>query len=112
MIAFGDFYRLQSPFEGNFAAWEIVRPDADMAIVTVTRVLSEINGPYRRLPLCGLSKSRKYHVKSKYLSYDAYGDELMQYGMMLEDRSSGQAMDDSGCCQDFLSVLYEVTAIE
>ena len=112
MIAFGDFYRLQRPFGGNFAAWEIVRPDADMAIVTVTRVLSEINGPYRRLPLCGLSKSRKYHVKSKYLSYDAYGDELMQYGMMLEDRSSGQAMDDSGCCQDFLSVLYEVTAIE
>lgn len=111
LIAEGNFYRLCSPFETNFAAWETVALDRQRAIVTVTRILSEINGPYRRLPLCGLLAEQKYHIKSRFLSYDAYGDELMQYGLMLEDKSSGQVIDGSGGCQDFLSVLYEITAI-
>lgn len=111
LIAKGDFYRLLSPFEGNFAAWEIADRSGSRALVTVTRLLSEVNGPYRRLLLRGLCKEQKYHVKSRYLSYDAYGDELMQFGMMLEDKSSGQVLDESGGCQDFLSVLYEITAI-
>ncbi len=109
-IAAGDFYRLLSPFEGNFAAWEIAEPDGSRALVTVTRILSEINGAYRRLPLRGLLKNRKYHIQSKYISYDAYGDELMQFGLMLEDKSSGQVIDGSGGCQDFLSLIYEISA--
>ncbi len=109
-IAAGDFYRLLSPFEGNFAAWEVVEPDGSRALVTVTRMLSEINGPYRRLPLQGLLKNREYHIQSKYISYDAYGDELMQFGLMLEDKSSGQVIDASGGCQDFLSLVYEISA--
>ncbi len=109
-IAAGDFYRLRSPFEGNFAAWEIAEPDGSRALVTVTRILSEINGAYRRLPLRGLLKNRKYHIQSKYISYDAYGDELMQFGLMLEDKSSGQVIDGSGGCQDFLSLIYEISA--
>lgn len=109
-IAEGDFYRLLSPFEGNFAAWEVVESDGGRALVTVTRMLSEINGPYRRLPLSGLVKNREYHIQSKYISYDAYGDELMQFGLMLEDKSSGQVIDGSGGCQDFLSLMYEISA--
>lgn len=109
-IAAGDFYRLLSPFEGNFAAWEIAEPDGSRALVTITRILSEINGAYRRLPLRGLLKNRKYHIQSKYISYDAYGDELMQFGLMLEDKSSGQVIDGSGGCQDFLSLIYEINA--
>lgn len=111
LITEGNFYRLCSPFETNFAAWETAALDRQRAIVTVTRILSEINGPYRRLPLCGLLAEQKYHIESRFLSYDAYGDELMQYGLMLEDKSSGQVIDGSGGCQDFLSVLYEITAI-
>ena len=109
-LAKGDFYRLLSPFEGNFAAWEVVNPEGSKALITVTRMLSEINGPYRRLPLRGLIENRKYHIQSKFLSYDAYGDELMEYGLMLEDKSSGQIIDGSGGCKDFLSVMYEITA--
>ena len=111
LITEGNFYRLCSPFETNFAAWETAALDRQRAIVTVTRMLSEINGPYRRLSLCGLLAEQKYHIESRFLSYDAYGDELMQYGLMLEDKSSGQVIDGSGGCQDFLSVLYEITAI-
>lgn len=110
LIAGGDFYRLCSPFETNFAAWETAASDGTRALVTVTRILSEINGPYRRLPLRGLLEDQNYHIESRFLSYDAYGDELMQYGLMLEDKSSGQIIDGSGGCQDFLSVLYEITA--
>lgn len=109
LIAKGDLYRLLSPFEGNFAAWEIAEPDGSRALVTVTRILSEANGPYRRLPLCGLVPDRRYHIKGRYDEYDAYGDELMQYGMILEDRSSGQIIDGSARCCDFLSICYEVT---
>lgn len=109
-IAKGDFYRLLSPFEGNFAAWEVVDREGSKALVTVTRILSEINGPYRRLPLQGLEENREYHIQSRYLSYDAYGDELMEYGLILEDKSSGQVIDGSGGCKDFLSVMYEITA--
>ncbi len=112
LIAKGDFYRLLSPFEGNFAAWEVVRQDGRQAFVTVTRILSETNGPYRRLPLCGLSEERKYHVESRYLSYDAYGDELMQYGLILEDKSSGSPTDASAGCRDFMSLMYKVSVIE
>lgn len=109
LIATGDFYRLLSPFEGNFAAWEIAAPDGTRALVTVTRMLSEANGPYRRLPLRGLYAEKEYHIQGRYNAYDAYGDELMQYGLILEDKSSGQIIDGSGGCEDFLSVLYEIT---
>ena len=105
----GTFYRLLSPFEGNFAAWEVAEHDSSRALVTVTRILSEINGPYRRLPLLGLNPNRKYHISSKYLSYEAYGDELMQFGLMLEDLSSGQSME--GSCEDFRSLIYEVVGL-
>ena len=105
----GTFYRLLSPFEGNFAAWEVVEHDRSRALVTVSRILSEINGPYRRLPLLGLDPDRKYHISSKYLSYEAYGDELMQFGLMLEDLSSGQSME--GSCEDFRSLIYEVVSL-
>lgn len=109
-IAEGEFYRLLSPFEENFAAWEIAESDGSRALVTVTRILSEANGPYRRLPLCGLQETQEYHIKGKYNSYDAYGDELMQYGLILEDKSSGSVTDGSGRCEDYLSIIYEITA--
>ncbi len=112
LLAQGDFYRLLSPFEGNFAAWEICQPDGSRALVTVTRILSEVNGPYRRLPLRGLLPGQSYHIQSPHLSYDAYGDELMQFGLMLEDRSAGQVTDGGDTCHDFCSLLYEITAIQ
>lgn len=111
LFAKGDFYRLISPFEENFAAWEAAEPDGQRAFVTVTRILSEVNGPYRRLRLCGLCPDRKYRIRGKYLSYEAYGDELMQFGMRLEDKSNGQVIDGSGHCEDFCSDLYEITAV-
>lgn len=111
LLVRGDFYRLLSPFEGNFAGWEVVEQNGSRALVTVTRILSEINGPYRRIPLQGLTPDRMYQVHSKYLSYEAYGDELMQYGLMLEDQSSGQIIEcsgGSGSCEDFRSLVYEI----
>ena len=114
LLVQGAFYRLLSPFEGNFAAWEVAEHDGSRALVTVTRILSEINGPYRRLPLLGLDPDRKYHIYSKYLSYEAYGDELMQFGLMLEDQASGQVIEGSGgsgSCEDFRSLVYEIVGL-
>ncbi len=114
LLSQGSFYRLLSPFEGNFAAWEMAERDGSRALVTVTRILSEINGPYRRIPLLGLNPNQKYRIYSRYLSYEAYGDELMQFGLMLEDQASGQIIEGSGgsgSCEDFRSLVYEVLAI-
>ena len=38
-----------------------------------------------------------------------FRSELMQYGLLLEDKSSGQIIDGSEHCQDFSSILYEIT---
>ncbi len=111
LLAQGDFYRLLSPFQGNLCAWQVALPDGARALVMVARILSEANGPYRRLPLRGLLPGRKYKVTGKYLSYEAYGDELMQFGLMLEDKSSGEVRDGSGPCRDFSSQIYQVDAI-
>ena len=65
-------------------------------------------------PLLGLDPDRKYHIYSKYLSYEAYGDELMQFGLMLEDQASGQVIEGSGgsgSCEDFRSLVYEVVGL-
>ena len=35
----------------------------------------------------------------------------MSFGLMLEDKSSGQVIDGSGGCHDFLSVRYELQEI-
>ena len=62
----------------------------------------------------GLDPDRKYHIYSKYLSYEAYGDELMQFGLMLEDQASGQIIEGSGgsgSCEDFRSLVYEVVGL-
>ena len=57
VLQFGDFYRLRSPFAGNFTAWMAVSPDRRTALVGWYRLLSEANGPCRRVRLQGDRKS-------------------------------------------------------
>ncbi|WP_301082267.1 alpha-galactosidase, partial [Faecalibaculum rodentium] len=65
LIQFGTFYRLQSPFAGTETAWMVVSEDKKQAIVGYYRVLQEINAPFRRLKLQGLSPDRLYAISGK-----------------------------------------------
>ena len=53
VIQFGTFYRLQSPFEHNIAAWMVVSEDKKTAIVGYYKILNDVNCEFRTLKLKG-----------------------------------------------------------
>ena len=87
LIQKGTFYRLKSPFEGNEIAWMIVSEDQKEAFVGYYRVMQPINIGFQRLKLTGLREDLQYKVSG--ISYNCYGDELMQVGIILSDAASG-----------------------
>ena len=115
LIQFGTFYRLQSPFDGNTAAWMVVSGDRREALVGWYRTLVGVNMPYTRLRLQGLDPGLEYHVEvqGSYVEgpsvHEAaagmhYGDELMYLGLITTDGSSGENEGLQSC--DFDSRIY------
>lgn len=94
LLQFGDFYRLLSPFETNYASWMFVNEDQSKAIVFFFEILANANKPFVKVKLVGLEKSAMYKVKDKTCS----GDELMKYGLYLNVNLSG----------DFQSTVIEI----
>ena len=60
LVQFGNFYRLQSPFEGNSAAWMFVAPDLSRAWVSFFRIHFEANSSFPLLKLKGLEPGGRY----------------------------------------------------
>lgn len=108
LLQFGTFYRLKSPFEGNETAWMVVSEDKNKAIVGYYKKLQKVNHPYNRVKLQGLDPNKRYSVSIN--EYEAYGDELMNIGMITTDRSSGEQKDISKAEGDYSSRLYILTA--
>jgi alpha-galactosidase len=106
----GDFYRLINPFEKGDAAWMVVSQDKTEAIAAFYQRLNRINASWLRLKLDGLDKDMCYEVTCHAVSepdlksYKAYGDELMNIGIIIDrgtlDREGG----------DFASLLYTIKA--
>lgn len=109
VVQFGTFWRLQSPFAGNEAAWMTVSPDRNTALVGVFRVLQEVNAGFRRVRLAGLDPDRLYRVTAPDGTARChYGDELMQAGLVTSDGSCGENPTGEG---DFLARLYRLEAV-
>lgn len=108
LLQFGTFYRLESPFDGNCAAWMVVSDDKKQAIVAVYRFLNEVNTHYRRLRLHGLCEDMLYEIEESGLSL--YGDELMNAGLVTSDSSSGEPQPGDERAYDFYSRLYLLRA--
>lgn len=101
LIQFGDFYRLLSPFEGNYVSWLVISKDKKTAIVFYMAILNEINSAYKKLKLKGLNPDYLYRVdQSDILSY---GDELMTLGLNITDNFYTESKENSG---DFKSRIY------
>ena len=107
VIQFGTFYRLQSPFENNIAAWMTVSEDKKTAIVGYYKILNDVNCEFRRMKLRGLLPDVKYQVEEKDEWF--YGDELMSAGLITSDASAGQAFPGE-YCTDFWSKIYVLKA--
>ncbi|HEY5753501.1 MAG TPA: alpha-galactosidase [Chthoniobacterales bacterium] len=73
----GDLYRLCNPFESNEAAWIVVSPSKDEALVTHVNTLALPNASQRFLRLKGLDPAAKYQVGDLTCS----GDVLMNVGL-------------------------------
>lgn len=112
LLQFGTFWRLQSPFAGNEAAWMTVAPDRSAALVAQYLILQEVNAGYRRLRLAGLDPDRLYRVtrlgsgaRTAGQPITACGDELMRAGLVTTD-------EDPASEGDFVSRLYLLETAE
>ena len=107
VIQFGDFYRLLSPFQGNFTAWMAVSPDRCTALVGWYKTLNEVNGPFRRLRLRGLDPALCYTVDG---TSAHYGDELMEVGLLTTDSAAGERQPGQRPSRDFDSHIFVLKA--
>jgi alpha-galactosidase len=99
LIQFGEFYRLQSPFEGNETAWLFTDKDKTQAIVFYFRVLAEPAAPLTVLKLKGMDISKKYRVIGTDKVYG--GDELSYVGLSIPAEIKG----------DFQSYVWQLNEI-
>lgn len=107
VLQFGTFYRLLSPFEGNFTAWMAVSEDKKTAIVGYYKVLNEVNGPLRRVILAGLDPEMDYEINGGLVQG---GDQLMNMGLVVTDSAAGNVDDTTPPSCDFDSRLYVLKA--
>jgi alpha-galactosidase len=110
LIQKGLFYRLLSPFvgSGNDTAWMVVSKDKKEAILGYYQVLAKPNAKYKRLLLKGLEPNTEYEIEGSSITH--YGDELMNFGLVLEE--GNVVVDQSGYKQygDFTAQLFVIKA--
>ena len=107
VIQFGDFYRLLSPYEGNFVAWMVVSQDKRTALVGWYKILNEVNGPYRRVKLQGLCPDWDYTIDENLCRG---GDELMRIGLLTTDSAAGEHQKNEPTTRDFDSHIFLLKA--
>ncbi len=79
LVQFGEFYRLRSPFEGNFTAWLYISQDKKEVLVGFYQILAGPNPKEEKLKLKGLKAEADYKEVNSGEIYG--GDELMNYGI-------------------------------
>ncbi len=111
LIHTGTFYRLLSPFEGNFTAWMVVSEDKKQAIVAYFKTLNDVNREFRRLRLQGLDPDLFYHKQEEGEGKGSfYGSELMNIGMVTTDAAAGELPQGEAPCSDFWSRIVVLEA--
>ncbi len=83
LVQFGDFIRLQSPFEGNLASWMFVSEEQDEALLFIGRVLANAQPVFNEVRLAGLAENSLYEDTESGAVYS--GSELMNIGLYYPD---------------------------
>lgn len=108
LLLFGDFTRLHSPFEENCVSWQVVSKEKDIAIVAYYEILAEANPPYNKKVLIkNLDNDTLYSVNDV---YQAYGDELMNAGIIFEQPDRYYSFEAQS--RDFRGELYIIKKVE
>ncbi|HJA94794.1 MAG TPA: GH36 C-terminal domain-containing protein, partial [Candidatus Eisenbergiella merdipullorum] len=84
IICQGDFYRLESPFDGSYTTWEYVSRDRSEAVLLAFQTRNGKNGEQHMVWLEGLDEKKRYQWNSR--SYT--GQELMKAGLFLEQANA------------------------
>ena len=74
-IQFGEFYRVENPFEGDYASWYF--KDDEQIVLFTYQLKPKTNSEERRIKLSGADKSRNYEMNGKIYS----GEILCNVGM-------------------------------
>ncbi|WP_125769111.1 alpha-galactosidase [Lapidilactobacillus wuchangensis] len=98
LLQFGRFYRLLSPFKGDYAAWEFVAPSQDEAVLFFFQILNHASKPMKSVKIVGLKPEQLYQVGDQQLT----GDYLAKFGLYLN-----MALES-----DFLSKVVEIKAVK
>lgn len=76
-VQFGSFYRIESPFESEYASWMFT--DQDYAVLFTYQRTPQENGEERRIKLVGLDEDSKYQYKDRIYT----GEELTEVGLRI-----------------------------
>jgi len=108
LFQFGNFIRLKSPFEGNNVAWLCVSKNKEEAILGYYEILAEVNSSYnKRIKLKNLDENTLYSINN---SYEAYGDELMNVGIVFEQEKRYYSHHDDTL--DFRGKIFKLVKVK
>jgi alpha-galactosidase len=85
-IQFGEFDRLISPFDGNYAAWQFVSEDKNEVIVCIYKVLSTPASLQKRFKITNLEENALYQLDENDLKIT--GSQLMNVGLVFDEINS------------------------
>lgn len=87
LIQYGDFIRLESPFDSNTVAWEFVSPDKSEALLFMFKQLHTNRFEINNTKMAGLDPTIDYHDEMTDKTYG--GDELMNVGLFRDPTHTG-----------------------
>jgi alpha-galactosidase len=113
LLQFGSFYRLITPFEGNDTSWMVAGEDGREAIVAFYRTLAMPNPSLKRIRLQGLNPDTLYKIEAAgQPGQQAYGDELMNIGLMVPPMFSGTVVTENTILKgDFASMIWKLREV-
>ncbi|WP_432663331.1 alpha-galactosidase [Wukongibacter baidiensis] len=97
ILQYGTFDRLISPFEKNYAAWQVMSEDGNDIIAYYARGLSRPNDKIRRLRLVNLNPNDNYRI----LNQVYRGNYLMAIGLTILPKKG-----------DFLTEVYHLKRMD
>ncbi len=77
VVQFGDFHRLENPFDGENVSWQFVSPDKKQSVAFFYQRVRMHNEERRHVKLHGLDPMTKYECNGQVY----YGEELMNFGV-------------------------------
>lgn len=93
LIQYGDFYRLESPFEGGSkVAWEFVSPDKSEALLFTFRTHHTNRFEIYNTKMVALDLSKNYQDDTTKTTYG--GDELMNVGLLSDPTDKGDYLSE------------------